>query len=83
MDRFLASYGESEYVVIDEIGMMEFYSEKFKNTMEMVIRSTKPVIATLSRRFVKRYKNKGKIHYLTRDNFEEVYSRILDEIRFT
>ena len=34
MDRFLDSYENSEFVIIDEIGMMEFYSKKFRETWE-------------------------------------------------
>ncbi|MGB8951584.1 MAG: NTPase [Candidatus Aminicenantales bacterium] len=81
MDKFLKSYKDSEYVVIDEIGMMEFYSEKFKKIMDMVLNSNKMVIATLSKRFVQRYKNEGKVYYLSRDNFDEVYARVLSQIK--
>ena len=78
MDKFLESYESSEYVIIDEIGMMEFYSKKFRETISMVLDSDKIVVATLSRRFVKDYKNKGEIYTLTRENFEEVYGKVLN-----
>ena len=65
MDEFLESFENSEYVIIDEIGMMEFYSKKFRETISIVLDSDKIVIATLSKKFVKMYKNKGLIHYLT------------------
>jgi nucleoside-triphosphatase THEP1 len=81
MDKFLESYENSEYVIIDEIGMMEFYSKKFKETMRMVLNSNKKVIATLSKRFVKEYKNKGQIYYLARDNFDEIYIKVLSQIK--
>lgn len=81
MDIFLESYEYSEYVVIDEIGMMEFYSKKFKKTIQMVLNSNKTVLASLSKRFVKEYKNKGQIYYLARDNFNEIYMKVLSQIK--
>jgi len=77
MDKFLESYENSEYVIIDEIGMMEFYSKKFRETVSMVLDSDKKVVATLSKRFVKKYEDKGLIYTLTRENFEEVYDKVL------
>lgn len=81
MDKFLESYVSSEYVIIDEIGMMEFYSKKFRETVRMVLDSDKKVVATLSKRFVKEYKDKGKIYTLTRENFDEVWEKVLRQIK--
>jgi nucleoside-triphosphatase len=80
MDKFLESYENSEYVVIDEIGMMEFYSRKFRETIQMVLDSRKTVLATLSKRFVEEYQDKGQVYFLTRENFEEIYGRVLSQI---
>ena len=80
MDKFLESYQDSEYVVIDEIGMMEYDSKKFKETMRMVLASEKTVIATLSKSFVKEYKNKGETYHLTRDNHDEIYLKVLSQL---
>jgi len=80
MDKFLESYENSEYVIIDEIGMMEFYSKKFRETVRMALDSDKKIVATLSKRFVKEYKDKGLIYTLTRENFEEVYDKVLRQI---
>jgi len=81
MDKFLESYESSECVIIDEIGMMEFYSKKFRETVRMVLNSDKKVIATLSKRFVKKYKDKGQIYILTRENFDEVWDKVLRQIK--
>lgn len=81
MDRFLESYESSECVIIDEIGMMEFYSKKFRETVRMVLDSDKMVVATLSKRFVKKYKDKGQIYTLTRENFDEVWDKVLRQIK--
>ncbi len=80
MDKFLESYKNSEYVIIDEMGMMEFYSKKFRETIRMVLDSDKKIVATLSKRFVKEYKDKGLIYTLTRENFDEVYDKVLRQI---
>jgi nucleoside-triphosphatase THEP1 len=81
MDKFLESYENSDYIIIDEIGMMEFYSRKFRETIRMVIGSDKKVLATLSKRFVRKYEGKGRIYFLTRENFEEVYNQVLSQIK--
>ncbi len=81
MDKFLESYENSEYVIIDEIGMMEFFSRKFRETIQIVLNSNKVVIATLSRKFVKKHEDKGQIYFLTRVNFDEVYNKVLTQIK--
>ena len=81
MDKFLENYESSEYVIIDEIGMMEFYSRKFRKTVRMVLSSDKKVVATLSKKFVKEYKDKGQIYTLTRENFDDVFDKVWRQIR--
>lgn len=81
MDKFLENYESSEYVIIDEIGMMEFYSKKFRETVRMVLSSDKKVVATLSKKFVKEYKDKGQIYTLTRENFDVVFDKVWRQIR--
>ena len=76
MDKFLENYESSEYVIIDEIGMMEFYSKKFRKTVRMVLSSDKKVVATLSKKFVKEYKDKGQVYTLTRENFDVVFDKV-------
>jgi nucleoside-triphosphatase len=77
INKFLESYSNSDYVVIDEIGMMEFCSKKFREMLQLVLKSQKKVIATLSRKFVKEYEDQGEIFSLTRENFEETYRKLL------
>ena len=81
MDTFLESYEDSDYVVIDEIGMMEFYSKKFRETIRMVLGSDKRVIATLSRRLLKEFTDKGQVYHLARDNFDEIYQKVLSQLK--
>ena len=81
IDKFMESYEDSQCVIIDEIGMMEFFSRKFREAIKQVLISDKVVMATLSRKFVKKYKDKGQIFFLTSDNFDEIYNRVLTKIR--
>jgi len=60
--------------------MMEFYSKKFRETIQVVLKSGKKVIATLSRKFVKEFENQGEIFTLTRENFEEINRKILGRL---
>jgi len=77
MDKFQESYEDSEYVIIDEIGTMEFYSKKFRETLQVVLNSNKIVIATLSRKYAKDYRSRGQVYSLARDNYEEIYMKVL------
>ncbi len=81
MDKFLENYEGSEYVIIDEIGMMEFYSKKFREIVRMVLSSNKKVVATLSKKFLKEYKDKGQIYTLTRENFDDIFDKVWWQIR--
>jgi nucleoside-triphosphatase len=81
MGKFLENYEDSEYVVIDEIGMMELYSKKFREIIEMVINSNKVVIATLSKRFLREYESRGEVFYLTRASFDEIYLKVLSRLK--
>jgi nucleoside-triphosphatase THEP1 len=47
----------------------------------MVLNSNKTVIATLSKRFVKEYGSKGQVYYLARDNFDEIYLKVLSQLK--
>jgi nucleoside-triphosphatase len=79
--KFLESYENSEYVVIDEIGMMEFYSRKFREIVDMVMASDKIVIATLSKRFAREYQSKGELYSLTRGNFDAIFGNVRNRFK--
>jgi nucleoside-triphosphatase len=69
-------------IVIDEIGKMELFSEKFKNVLFKALDSPQKVLATImerSHRFtdmIKRRKDVRLVH-LSRDNFEDVFREVL------
>ncbi|MCX8095271.1 MAG: NTPase [Caldisericia bacterium] len=66
-----------DFLIIDEIGKMEFYSNYFKETIFELMKSNKNIIAVLHRNFVDIFKIYGKIFILTRDNKISVKKDIL------
>ncbi len=74
--------GDEEIIVIDEIGKMEMYSNKFKEVLKKAINSDKLLLATLHRSLVIRYGNKGNMFKVTEDNRDELPSEILKLINY-
>jgi nucleoside-triphosphatase len=79
--RVEASLDASDFIFLDEIGKMELLSKSFEELVERVFSLAQPVIAVVHRNFVSRYKNKGRLFVLKRDNFEEVRNSILGELK--
>ena len=73
---------EKEVVVIDEIGKMEMYSNKFKEVLEKALNSDKLLIATLHRSLVIRYGNRGNMFKVTEDNRDDLPNEILKLIDY-
>ncbi len=71
---------KADIYILDEIGKMEFFSNKFKNKIYEFLESNKNIIASLHRDFVSEFKNYGKIYYLTYENREIVLNEIKEEI---
>lgn len=66
-------------ILVDEIGKMELFSEKFKNILVQALNSPQKMLATIMERrneFVDRIKNRKdvKLVHLYRDNFEKVFA---------
>ncbi|MBU4284361.1 MAG: NTPase [Nanoarchaeota archaeon] len=81
IDRFLEGFDKADFIFIDEIGAMELISKEFKEALEKILNSDKTIVATLHRNLVDKYKNKGKLFYLTRENFNEIKQEILIAIK--
>lgn len=69
-----------EVIGIDEIGKMEFFSERFKQKLEEILESEKIVIAVLHRNFVERFKRYGKVIEVTLENRENLPKEIISLI---
>jgi nucleoside-triphosphatase len=65
------------FLIIDEIGKMEFYSSFFKNKINEIMKKDIKLLATLHRDFIDSFKNYGKIFVLTNSNRDKVKYEIL------
>ena len=74
--RFLESARDAEIIFIDEIGKMEFYSEKFRDALEDTLNSSKLVIATLGLPLAPRFKMRGKLITLKRAELEATRAQL-------
>lgn len=71
-----------QIVIVDEIGKMELYSEKFRTILIDVLDSPQKVLATIMERsnpFTDRIKKRPDVRLLelTRENFEDVRQEIM------
>jgi nucleoside-triphosphatase len=78
---------DAELFVIDEIGKMECFSEKFVAAVERLFASDKSVLATIAKKgtgFIREVKNSPNIKQLTltRDNREKIISEISKHLSF-
>lgn len=71
------AFKECDIIAIDEIGKMEFFSEKFKEKIFEVLNSDKKVIACLHRNFVNKFENFGKLIEITPENREKIAEKII------
>lgn len=74
---------ENKIIVIDEIGKMELFSEKFKEGVLCALNSKNKVLATMKLMpdpFTNRIRKRKdtKIFYLTRENFQRIKKEITD-----
>jgi nucleoside-triphosphatase len=72
---------EVKLIIIDELGAMEMVSKKFEQIIERVFDSDKDLLIVLHRKFVNRYKNKGRVFVLTWENRKEIRKEILDILK--
>ena len=66
-----------DVVCIDEIGKMELFSKKFKERVEEILKSDKPVVCVLHRKLVKTYEKYGKIFWVNPENRERLPEKIV------
>jgi nucleoside-triphosphatase len=65
-----------DVIVVDEIGRLEFYSEKFQKRIFEIILVDKPLIAAVHRNFIKQFKNFGEIFTVTKENRNQLPEKI-------
>ena len=76
---------EADIIFVDEIGKMELYSQRFKETVEGILDSNKTVISTIQlskNPFIKNIMKRGdcRVYFLDRDNQKEVLKSIKNEV---
>lgn len=73
-------------IIIDEIGKMELFSQKFRRVLLKALDSGQPVLATVMERkhpFADQIKRRSDVHVrvLKRENFEILYEDVLEWMR--
>lgn len=73
-------------VLVDEIGKMELFSEKFRNVLARALNSPQKVLATIIERpneFADRIKKRKdtKLVCLSRENFDKILAEVLNWLR--
>lgn len=71
---------DKDIIVIDEMGVMEFYSDEFKDLVEKAINSDKLFIASLHRKLIDDYRERGKVVWVTRNSRKDLKEKILELI---
>jgi nucleoside-triphosphatase len=77
---FLQYFELADYVFLDEIGKMEFCSDKFKKMVNRIIKTDKIIIAAISKDLSKKFKRQGEVFQLERKTFKDIKAQILQKI---
>ncbi|BFI73273.1 nucleoside-triphosphatase THEP1 [Nanoarchaeota archaeon] len=74
-EKILENININKVILIDEIGKMELYSEKFKELVNIIINDEKiNVLATINLYYLPMVKN--NYIYLKREDFNKIYKKI-------
>jgi nucleoside-triphosphatase len=79
----LQAKASENIIIVDEIGKMELFSERFRSILIDVLNSPQKVLATImkpSHTFTDRIKKRPDVRlvYLARDNFADVFNEVLN-----
>ena len=66
-----------DVIAVDEIGKMEFFSEKFKQKLTEILLIDKRFIAVLHRNYVKQFKDYGEVIEITAKNRNQLPEKIV------
>lgn len=81
IDKFMQGYEKTDIFMVDEIGKMELYSERFKEMIKKILHSEKPVIATIALSkdpFIDKIKRRddSRVFYLEKRNWKSTLNKI-------
>jgi nucleoside-triphosphatase len=71
---------QCQIICIDEIGTMELFSAKFKQKINEILKSEKPLIAAVHRNYAKNYEKIGTMIHVTPENREKITDTIVSKI---
>ncbi len=72
-----AAEEDCEVIIIDEIGKMELFSESFEKKVIEILKGNKLVIAAVHGEYLNEYRKFGKVFWVERERWNEVYSSLL------
>lgn len=73
---------EADIYLIDEVGKMELFSEKFGDSLIKILNSNKNVVSTLGIPFITQFKKYGEVIEVTPENRECLHLQILKLLNF-
>jgi len=73
---------ECDVICVDELGTMEFFSKAFKQKIDEILRSEKPLIAVVHRNYARNYEKYGRLHEVTPTNREKLPEIIASVIKY-
>ncbi len=79
-EKIQESIKNCDALIIDEIGKMELFSDKFKEVLNQALESDKPLIATVHLSIAQKFKEKGELIFLERENRDRIKERILTKL---
>jgi len=71
---------ECDITCVDELGKMEFFSTRFKQKIDEVLRSRRSVIAVVHYDYAKNYERIGTLFQVTLENREEIVNTVVSKI---
>jgi len=80
VEQFEKSLAGADIIIIDEVGKMEFYSKKFKATIDKILALDKPLLASLHRALINDFKNYGEIIFVDKSNKEQLVGEVLEKL---
>jgi nucleoside-triphosphatase len=72
---------ECRVIVVDEIGKMELFSKRFEDKVKDILKSNKIVIAVVHRNYAEEYKKYGKLIWLERNKWNEIFTSIILDLQ--
>lgn len=80
LEECIDNIANPEVLIIDEIGKMELFSEKFKRFIEKILDEDRIVIATVGEKFVRRFGKNTELIRVTLNNRDSIPEIVLNKL---